>query len=104
MDTEHTESRDGKRILVDCGGCNGCGQADASGFPCQVCGGRGYTVHKKPLRDYEAAGARAFHRGDPIGVNPYRYGWPSHGWMLGWLDAQRQAEAVQAVGDKLARQ
>lgn len=91
MNTEHVTSSDGKRILVDCYACRGCGQADASGFPCGACGGQGYSVHKKPLRDYEAAGARAYRAGKPLSSNPYRYGWPAHGWMLGWMDA-REAE------------
>lgn len=75
-------------INVDCGACKGCGEADASGFPCHACGGRGFYVAKKPTRDYEKAGQSAFKRGLPISANPYRYGWPSHGWMLGWMDAK----------------
>lgn len=93
---EHIESRDGRRILVDCGRCRGCGEQDASGFPCQSCGGKGYTSHKKPSRDYEAAGARAFSAGKSLDANPYRFGWPAHGWMLGWFAAKDQASAPQA--------
>lgn len=78
---------DGRKIVVDCFRCKGCGEADASGFPCPACGGRGYSVHKKPSRDYESAGKRAFMAGRPISDCPYRYGWPAHGWVLGWIDA-----------------
>ncbi len=91
MSDNHILSSDGKRILVDCQACRGCGEADASGFPCHTCGGHGYSSHKKPSRDYEAAGARAFKRGAPISSNPYRYGWPAHGWDLGWIDAREAA-------------
>lgn len=79
------------RITVDCGACKGCGEADASGFPCYACGGRGFYTAKKPKRDFEKAGKAAFERGQPISANPYRYGWPAHGWTLGWVDAAESA-------------
>jgi hypothetical protein len=79
---------EGGRIAVDCFRCKGCGEADASGFACPSCGGKGYFVHKKPTRDYEAEGARAYGAGKPLAANPYRYGWPMHGWVLGWINAR----------------
>ena len=81
-------TKDGLHIMVDCGYCKGCGEADASGFACPSCGGRGYTVHKKPSRDYEAAGRRAKMNGKPLSACPYRYGWPMHGWLAGWHDTK----------------
>jgi hypothetical protein len=87
---------DGRRIAVDCGHCRGCGEADASGFPCPTCGGRGYTIHKKPARDYEAAGRRAFEAGRPLSACPYRYGWPCQGWSIGWIEAEEQSK--NAIG------
>lgn len=88
---------DGRHILVDCTHCKGCGEADASGFPCPSCGGKGYSVHKKPTRDYEASGARAFRSGRPLSACPYRYGWPAHGWMLGWMDAKDAAKTKRSA-------
>ena len=93
---EHLETRDGKRIMVDCGACGGCGEGGPGGFACGTCGGTGYFVYDKPKRDYEAAGRRAFEAGKPLAANPYRYGWPSHGWMLGWIDASDDAKKVPA--------
>jgi ribosome modulation factor len=80
------ETSDGERIMVDCGACKGCGEADASGFACPTCGGRGFFVYKQPKRDYEAAGRRAFLAGKSSMACPYRYGWAAHGWILGWMD------------------
>jgi hypothetical protein len=86
-----------RRITVACHRCKGCGEADASGFPCPTCGGQGYTVHKKPARDYEAAGRRAFEAGRQLSACPYRYGWPFHGWTLGWLEAAESKRAANVA-------
>lgn len=94
---EHTETADGQRIMVDCGACRGCGEADASGFACGTCGGRGFFVYDKPKRDYESAGRRAFQAGKPLMACPYRYGWPAHGWTLGWIEARDEAKKPPAA-------
>lgn len=35
--------RDIERMKIDCDRCGGCGEQDASGAPCNACGGRGWN-------------------------------------------------------------
>lgn len=84
----YDETPDGKRIIVDCGACGGCGDSGPEGYPCACCNGIGYFVYKKTRRDYEASGRRAFAAGKPLDSCPYRYGWPLHSWVCGWMGAK----------------